>query len=95
MGFFKKILIQRIKRSQIKNATHDSNITRDHRERLTKIVPNCDKNCQTENRSSKITLILKTRSDTNCSDKEHGLACGIKACTIEHGDLGAKRYIRS
>ena len=24
----------------------------------------------------------------DCSDKEHGLACGIKACTIEHGDLG-------
>ena len=71
------------------------NITRDHRERLTKIDQIATKNCQTENHSSKITLILKTRSDTNCSDKEHGLACGIKVYTIEHGDLGAKRYIRS
>nr|KAJ0227320.1 hypothetical protein LSAT_V11C100040830 [Lactuca sativa] len=34
-----------------------------------------------------LTLISEQHKGL-CSDKEHGLACGIKACKIEHGDLG-------
>ena len=64
------------------------NITRDHRERLTKIDQIVTKIAKPRIVLQKSRWSWKPSSDTNCSDKEHGLACGIKACTIEHGDLG-------